>query len=498
MNLAVRACVSLFGFFAGQPIPRLRGPLACAVLVFASDSVLLAQSSIPKGPWDKVDIVAKAIAGVLIPIVVAWAVNRYNKAQRELENQRNKAQHDRENRRQNSDLMLRQLDCARQFLPLLLSKDILEKWNTLNLIRSLGDEDLARKIARWLVRGYWRTDERALIERLINDEDPYIAEMAKEAFSTVSSPPAEVGRAVSVAAETGYNKLKTTGDIACPGKIRFQDAAEQHGQWVISRKPHDLVLPVKFRIGIYLITNEFFLEFVKDGGYSGESYWRGGVIGVREKCLSQDGQTLGPSTWPSGKACQPGKERHPVAGIGHYEARAFCEWLQQRYPPSEAEWKWRLPTEDMWELTARTKEGLLYPWGQEFSTGRCNSLEAGIGTTTDVCAYPAGPSGCFDMAGNIWEFVDADDQQQWVCVLKGGSFRNDRHLVKSSLRLFGVPKGHRPPDFVSGFPRYFSPARLSRPTTRTGQLKGEQCRKGCSPEPLGACVAGCETRLQHV
>ena len=91
----------------------------------------------------------------------------------------------------------------------------------------------------------------------------------------------------------------------------------------------------------------------------------------------------------------------------------------------------------------------LVPWGHRFKIDCCNSAEAGNRTTTDVSSYPAGVShdGCFDMAGNIWEFVVADEQQPWSCVLKGGSFRNTQNEVKSYLRLFGVPRDHRPPDF---------------------------------------------------
>lgn len=142
-------------------------------------------------------------------------------------------------------------------------------------------------------------------------------------------------------------------------------------------------------------------------------------------------------------------ERHPVAGIGYYEAMAFCKWLQKKHPPSEQGWKWRLPTEDMWESSARTEEGFSYPWGHEFKADCCNSVETGNYTTTDVSSYPDGVSGygCSDMAGNVWELVVADDQEQWSCVLKGGSFRNNEHQLKSYLRLFGVPRDHRPPDF---------------------------------------------------
>jgi formylglycine-generating enzyme required for sulfatase activity len=257
----------------------------------------------------------------------------------------------------------------------------------------------------------------------------------------------------SVTALPADYKLCTTGPITGLRDIVFHDKAEKHGRWVKTREKRTLVLPEQFRMGRYLVTNEFFLEFVKKDGYATESYWGDTpnqlYARVREGCLSQDGCTMGPSTWPSKNGCLDGREHHPVAGISYYEALAFCDWLQKKHPPSESKWRWCLPTEDMWELSARTRKGLSYPWGSEFSKGCCNSAEAGVGTTTDVNRYSKGTSegGCFDMAGNVWEYVVADDQEDWSCVLKGGSSRNNKDEVKSYLRLFGVPREHRPPDF---------------------------------------------------
>jgi len=51
------------------------------------------------------------------------------------------------------------------------------------------------------------------------------------------------------------------------------------------------------------------------------------------------------------------------------------------------------------------------------------------------------------MAGNVWEYMLADDDGDSTCLLRGGSFANNLHEVRSYLRLFGVPPTHRPPDF---------------------------------------------------
>ena len=61
-----------------------------------------------------------------------------------------------------------------------------------------------------------------------------------------------------------------------------------------------------------------------------------------------------------------------------------------------------------WEKAARGTDGRLYPWGNDFSNENCNSKESGYDTTTPVTRYLNGVSfyGCFDMVGNVFEWVD--------------------------------------------------------------------------------------------
>jgi formylglycine-generating enzyme required for sulfatase activity len=121
--------------------------------------------------------------------------------------------------------------------------------------------------------------------------------------------------------------------------------------------------------------------------------------------------------------------------------------LNQQFPLDK--WCWSLPTEDMWEYAARTEAGLTYPWGDAFDAGKCNSTEAALAGTSAVEQFLSGASreGCRDMAGNVWEFMAATHAGNSLCVLRGGSFKNDRFTTRSYLRLLGVPTQHRPADF---------------------------------------------------
>lgn len=87
---------------------------------------------------------------------------------------------------------------------------------------------------------------------------------------------------------------------------------------------------------------------------------------------------------------------HPVTRVTWFDAEAYAAWQGKR-----------LPRELEWERAARGTDGRLYPWGDSFDPDRCNSAETGRSNTTPVFAFPAGrsPEGCFDMAGNVFEWT---------------------------------------------------------------------------------------------
>ncbi len=227
--------------------------------------------------------------------------------------------------------------------------------------------------------------------------------------------------------------------------IRYPDPEERFGQSVSTRGSHAVRLPKTIRIAPYPVTNLEYLEFVKSGGYNNIAFWPFGGS-YRTRFVAGDKKSLGPGHWVNSGTIPDGLENHPVTAISFVEAQAFISWYNSKTSYDEP---WGLPTEDQWEFAARSEEGRIYPWGDVFDQSRCNSAEAGLGGTSPVTDHKEGASkfGCFHMAGNVWEFVVAEGTRDNECVLRGGSFKNDRFEVRSYLRLSAVPITHRPADF---------------------------------------------------
>jgi len=143
------------------------------------------------------------------------------------------------------------------------------------------------------------------------------------------------------------------------------------------------------------------------------------------------------------------KDDQPVVGVDWYAARAYCFWLSMLDPEG---WPYMLPTEQQWEWAAGGKrekpEQVLkvrkYPWGDEPEpTSKHANYNHNEGQTTPVGSYPDGatPEGLYDMAGNVWEWMENwyDDDKDFVA-LRGGSWNDDADNLLCSARCNGSPQ----------------------------------------------------------
>ncbi|HED64802.1 MAG TPA: hypothetical protein ENJ09_04515 [Planctomycetes bacterium] len=84
---------------------------------------------------------------------------------------------------------------------------------------------------------------------------------------------------------------------------------------------------------------------------------------------------------------------------------AFLSWREAK---EVAGWRgMRLPTAREWLHVAVGRRGLRHPWGAD-QASLANTEELGVGVPTPVGTFENGrsrPFGCYDMAGNVWEWV---------------------------------------------------------------------------------------------
>jgi formylglycine-generating enzyme required for sulfatase activity len=131
-----------------------------------------------------------------------------------------------------------------------------------------------------------------------------------------------------------------------------------------------------FWIDKYEITNLEFMDFTIESGYMGED--------------------IGGKNWrlfftTADKANYP-------AILTWNDVKAYCESKGKR-----------LPTEQEWEKAARGPDGFLYPWGNEWESGRSNTYEAGLKVPTSIGQFDdVSPYGVHDMLGNVQEWTSSE------------------------------------------------------------------------------------------
>ncbi|WP_420627580.1 SUMF1/EgtB/PvdO family nonheme iron enzyme [Candidatus Leptofilum sp.] len=156
-----------------------------------------------------------------------------------------------------------------------------------------------------------------------------------------------------------------------------------------------------------------------------ESYWidRFEVSNSDYALFLAETENEPPSSWVNGQL-PVGQENHPVRGISWQNANDYCNRQNKRLP-SEAEW----------EVAARGGLGFLYPWGDDPT-----SVSLPQNSTYASGSLPPNRSsfGVFDMAGNVWEWVDepyaAVPEGQEVA--RGGAFDFFKDMA---YRLQGDP-----------------------------------------------------------
>lgn len=146
-----------------------------------------------------------------------------------------------------------------------------------------------------------------------------------------------------------------------------EDESPSHAVWLDA-----------YYISIHEVTNREFATFLSDSTVS-NTYWNSRMwiiqVGSNYRAVA-------------------GLEDYPVRYVSWYGAQAYADWIGGR-----------LPTEAEWEKAARGPNDMRYfPWGDQISSGQANYYNPDgiweVETATGRSYY-----GCYDMAGNVWEWT---------------------------------------------------------------------------------------------
>jgi len=181
-------------------------------------------------------------------------------------------------------------------------------------------------------------------------------------------------------------------DMGTPDSYSGSHNSDEHPQ-------HSITLAA-YSIGKYEVTRGEYRAFMNAGGYTTQSYWSTAGWTWKGSKTQPSAYWVDPVNWgtPPGSFSQG--DSRPVVSVTYYEAEAFCNWAGGH-----------LPTEAQWERAARWtgSHANVYPWGDTWDEQKCNNWydTAYPGCqTAPVGSYSShgSPSGCQDMAGNVWEW----------------------------------------------------------------------------------------------
>jgi sulfatase modifying factor 1 len=207
--------------------------------------------------------------------------------------------------------------------------------------------------------------------------------------------------------------------------------------WFEDELPQKRIELDSFWIDIFEVTNARYLEFVQATGH------RPALDDSCQTAKCREGNLWDGTSFP------PMIRNQPVTQVNWYDANAYCAWMGKRLP-SEAEW----------EKAARGKKANVYPWGGGSPKGKATYQRKWQGalTMTDVGSHPKGESiyGVFDMAGNVWEWVDDWYHFKYYSlgrkknprgpangdfkVVRGGSWVNYENSLRSAFRRWSRPE----------------------------------------------------------
>ena len=173
-----------------------------------------------------------------------------------------------------------------------------------------------------------------------------------------------------------------------------------------------VVFVAAFYIDKYEVTNGQYAKFISETGHRKPKFWDDPLLNAPEQ---------------------------PVVGVNWEDAEAYAAWAGKR-----------LPTANEWEKAARSVDGRLYPWGNDYDATLGNFDDGGgMDGSRDGYAMASAPVGNFiegispyglhDMAGNVWEWIVEQPREPLDTIpektysIRGGSWTNGAGDTRTTI-----------------------------------------------------------------
>jgi formylglycine-generating enzyme required for sulfatase activity len=115
-----------------------------------------------------------------------------------------------------------------------------------------------------------------------------------------------------------------------------------------------------------------------------------------------------------------GRRRRPVINVSWEDAVAYAGWLSEQTGK-----RYRLPTEAEWEHAVRAGTQTAYWWGKDIEKNRANCVGCGSQwdgkQTAPAGSFKPNPWGLHDTAGNVWEWVQDCQHENYAAAPEDGS-----------------------------------------------------------------------------